>query len=286
MATDWEGLLPKEVATSILSATQEASVVLGLGVTRPMGTGVQSVPLVKLAPDAAFVARGERKPYAKIEWSADELVAEEIACVAAVADADIADAGPNLEANVEAELAAAIGRALDAAVLFGVEAPASYPAGGIVSGTPVMGADALEALDGALAAVEGQGVLPDGIAAGVAINSALRQAYIAAAALPSEAVTPNVFGVPVRVTTGWDSSKGDALVGGFQFLQIGVRQDITVETSQEAVLLDDQGDIAVSAWQDDQTLIRCHARFGVAVGTPVGPGGDPVEPFALADWTA
>jgi hypothetical protein len=39
MATDWEGVLPQGVAQNILTATEEASVVLGLATTRPMADG-------------------------------------------------------------------------------------------------------------------------------------------------------------------------------------------------------------------------------------------------------
>jgi HK97 family phage major capsid protein len=286
MPSDWSGLLPTEVASNILSATEDQSVVLGLATTRPMAAGTQSVPLVKLAPEAEFVARGQRKPISTIEWSGDELVAEEIACVVAVADVDIQDAGPSLEESVEVELGGAVARALDAAVLFGTGAPASYPTGGIVPATPATGADALTALDTALAAVEAEGVMPSGVAAGTAINSALRKAYLAAGALPSEAVEPRVFNLPLRVTARWDSSQGDAVVGAFQYLQIGIREDIAVDISNDGVLLDEAGEVVVSAFQDDQTLIRVHARFGAAVGKPVGPDGSPIEPFKAADWTA
>jgi HK97 family phage major capsid protein len=287
MATDWSGLLPQAVSDNILSATEEQSVVLGLANTRPMAAGVESVPLLQLAPEAKFIDRGERKPIGVIEWSAARLEAEEVACVVAVADVDIQDAGPDLEASVERELGGAVARALDAAVLFGTGAPTSFPTGGIVPASPATGATALEALDAALAAIEATGVMPDGIASGVQINSALRKAYIDAGALPGDTVEQRIFGLPVRVTSRWDSTRGDAVVGGWQYLQIGVRQDITVDISTDGVLLNPDDTIAVSAFQDDATLIRCHARFGCAVGKPVQPDGSGVvEPFKAADWSA
>jgi hypothetical protein len=49
-------------------------------------------------------------------------------------------------------------------------------------------------------------------------------------------------------------------------LQVGVCEDVTVDVSKDGVLLDDAGAVQVSAFQDDQTLVRCHARFGVALG--------------------
>src|SRR5262249_32781699 len=154
----------------------------------------------------------------------------------------------------------AVARRFDAAVLFG-GGPESYPKGGIVP-KPIKGEDALEALDKALGAVEDSGVLPTGIAAGAQINSALRQAYIAAGALPGQQVEPNVFGLPCRVSPRWDSSKGDALVGAWEFLQVGIREDVEVDISTDATLLDEEGNVAASMFQDDSTAIRVHARFG------------------------
>jgi hypothetical protein len=286
MATDWSGLLPETVSANILSATEEASVVLGLANTRPMSAGTESVPLIQLAPEAAFVGRGERKPIATIEWSAARLEAEEVACVVSVADVDIRDAGPSLEASVERELGAAIARALDAAVLHGTNAPDSYPDGGIIPADPATGDNALEALDAALGEIEGVGVIPDGIASGMQVNSALRRAYIEAGALPGDQVEQRIFGLPVRVTSRWDSTGGDAVVGGWQYLQIGVRQDVAVDVSSDATLFDDEGQLVASMFQDDATAIRCHARFGCAVGKPVAPSGEAIEPFAAASWSS
>jgi hypothetical protein len=67
---------------------------------------------------------------------------------------------------------------------------------------------------------------------------------------------------------------------------VGVREDIKVEISHDGVLVNPAGDIVVAAFQDDQTLVRAHARLGVVVGKPVQPDGTGVvQPFATADWT-
>ena len=72
------------------------------------------------------------------------------------------------------EVAKAIGKTLDAAVLYGTGAPASYPPGGIaaLAGAAQSGTDALEAIDKAAGAIEATGLVPDGIVAGAAISSA------------------------------------------------------------------------------------------------------------------
>lgn len=285
--TDWtSGLLPEDVAADVLSTAAEESAVLALATRREMPAGVEWVPLVSKQPSAAWLdAPGAHKPYSEIEWSADKLVARELALTTFVEDAYLEDASWNPEAQAEGEMAATIARSLDRAVLFGDSAPSGFPAGGIVS-TPVKGDDALDALDKALAVVEASGVAPTGIAAGPQIGSALRQAYREAEALPSAAPTNTVFGLPVRIVPDWDSSKGDAIVGAWSYLLIGVRQDIEVDRSTDATLTDGKGQIIVSAFEQDITVLRAHARFGCVIGKPVGVAGQPIVPFATASWSA
>jgi hypothetical protein len=155
-----------------------------------------------------------------------------------------------------------------------------------IAGTAVTGDDALEAVDGALTKIESDGLTATGVASSPAIGSALRAAYREAAALPGEAAASQIYGIPVSVTSTWSSSAPDAFVGAWENLVIGVREDLNVAISKEGVLVDEEGDIAISAFQDDQTLVRIYARFGVAVATPLkADGSGPSKPFVGAKWT-
>jgi hypothetical protein len=286
--TDWSGLLPSAVSARIIESAIQQSVVLRLATRQPMPTGVEQVPVVSVAPQAGWVSAGGRKPIARIVWSAETLKAEEIAAVCAIPDVYISDtAGSwNPEESTENELAKAVGKALDAAVLWGTDAPPSFPQGGIVgmAGGPATGPDALSAISNAMGELEGEGIVPDGIAGGPSIGAALRAAYIAAAALPGQAPANEIWGVPVAVAAPWPASP-NAIVGGWQYLTIGIREDVNFTVSREGVLLDDQGNIVVSAFQDDMTLVRVYARFGVAIARPLAAdGSEPSTPFVGATW--
>jgi hypothetical protein len=56
-----------------------------------------------------------RKPIAQIDWSAERLEPEEIACVTFVPDAYVSDSGFLVWSSVQAELTKAVARVLDAA---------------------------------------------------------------------------------------------------------------------------------------------------------------------------
>ena len=168
MATDYESLIPSGIADQAIAAAEQESVVLALGNVIRMGAGVESIPVVSVAPSVGFVspAYGGRKPITQVEWSAERLEPVEIAATLAIPDAFIDDSGfpgvgvRSLRACEGGREGARPGRP----VRHG--APAAYPAGGIagLAGAAQAGATAEEAIDKALAAVEAQGVRPSGIA--------------------------------------------------------------------------------------------------------------------------
>jgi HK97 family phage major capsid protein len=289
VATEWSNLIPASVAREVIAAAEDESAVLGLGNTIVMPSGVMNVPVVSVAPTAVFVATGARKPTTTIEWTAETLQPEEIALTLYIPDAYLDDAGFPVWESVRSEVAKAVGKTVDAAVLYGTNAPASYPAGGIaaLAGAAQTGTDALEAIDAAATAVEATGLIPDGIIAGAAIGSALRAAYREIGAPPSTVPEANIYGMPVRRTPAWDATKGDALVGDFTKLLVGIREDMTFDLSDSATLTDGVGNVVVSAFEQDVTAMRAYMRVAVAIAQPVQPDGSGVVvPFSFADWSA
>ena len=289
MATNYASLVPREMADQMLTAARHESVVLQLGNVRRMSSGLASIPVVSFLPVAGFVnpTYGGRKPSTKIEWTALSVTAEELAAVAAVPNAFVDDAGFPIWDEVRGIFAQAIARTLDEAVIFGTGAPASFPVGGIagLAGAAQASPDAATALDLALAAVEASGGVPSGIAAGSVIGTAVRQYGVDANAPLSEAPSNTIYGLPVRVTPIWDSTKGDALVGDWQYLIVGLRQDVTFEQSDSAILQDGTGVIIANAFQEDLTAFRVYMRVGCAVGQPLNAKGTAIAPFEFADWT-
>jgi Phage capsid family len=289
MATDFESLIPTSVASDLIAAAEQESVAMRLGNVTTMPTGIESVPTVTVEPDAEWNALGGRKKATTIEWTALRLEAEELACILAIPQAWIDDNGFPVWDQVRGRVASGFAKRIDETVLFAVApVPSSFPPTGVVgvAGTALTGADALDAIDKGLAAVEAQGLLPNGIASSSAIGSALRKEYRTIAVTPDTAPTSTLYGPPVAIAAYWDATKGDAIVGDWTKLVIGVREDIRFETSDSAILQDAAGAILANAFQDDLVAMRCYMRIGAAIGLPVGSDGTPVEPFALVDWTA
>ena len=288
--TNADTLLPRGTAADFIGMIEETSVALRLGRTLRMSEAMESIPLIAFMPQAGWVnpAYGGRKPATEIQWTSVEIRAEEVAAVVPVPRAWIMDAGFDVEGQVERALSSAVAHAIDEAVLFGNAAPASFPAGGVMAyADAVTGTDALDAISNGFADLEGKGIVPDGIGAGAAIGTALRSAYTAAQALPSVAPQRTLWGVPVEQSLVFQGAAADAIVGGWQYLAMGIREDVTFGLSDDGVLLDDSGAILASAFQDNVRLVKVYARLGCAIGQPAQatPGAQqPQKPFAAATW--
>ena len=291
MPTVYENLIPRNMAREMISAMPRESAVLTLGRRLTMPSGLLTIPVVSFLPQAGFVTPryGGRKPATKIEWTAQNIQAEELACVLAIPNAFIDDAGYPIWEQVRPLVASALAETLDLAVFFGTGAPAAFPAGGIsgLAGAAQSAADAPLAIDKAAAVLEAGGVTPSGIVAGSAIGTALRAAYRAAGAMPGEKPAEVLYGWQVKQMADWDPTKGDALVGDFNYLLVGVAEDITFELTTEGIIQDNTGAIIANTFQDNLTGLKCWMRVGVAIGQPLSQETEvAVTPFEFADWTA
>jgi len=296
---DFSGVIPPQMSAQIIQEATRASAALQLAQTVPMGTSVAQMPVPKTLPVASWVtAATGRKPYTDIGLQPATLTAEEVAAVIAIPDKMIEDTSINLWNYARPLLAQAIGRALDGAVLFGVNAPASFPVGGVYGRAVAVtaGTDALDTVNKAMAQVEGQGLAPTGHAAHLTVRSLLRglRATTGELILGSTVIegysVPTIYGLPVAYTPFQGSTgatPGDLITGDWNYLVIGVRSDIRYEIDPSAVIADAAGVVLVSGFQDNVTPMKVWARFGAVVIDPVTvivPGG--AKAFAKADTHA
>ena len=283
------GFVPTAIANDLLAAATYESAALRLGRTVPMPSSRTQIPIPTAFPQARFVntATSRRKPWTDVQWSQEQLVAEEVACVFSIPQEYLDDAAIDLWGTIRPMAASAMALAIDAAILFGDGAPASFPAGGVVgnlAGIVPQDPDLAEGVNQAMALVEETGLVPNGHASRVGVRAALRGLRDANGNpiyLPAlqQGGVDTLYGVPIAFTLGWADDTVDVITGDWTKLLIGVRSDIRFEFSTQGVIADDAGKVIVSAFQDDTVLARMWMRLGAVIGQPVGPTG-PTEPFA------
>lgn len=296
MATNYADFIPVSISREVLESVGEReSAVMRLARVIQMPSGLTSVPVVSVAPDASFVtpAYGGRKPVSTIEWTSQRIVPEEIAVTLAIPNAFLDDAGFPVWESVRGEIAKAFARCFDAAALYGIGAPASYPSMGITSSAwaeqLAAVADPVDALNAAFGAVEDNGLEVDGVLGGPGLRGIMRGMAIGTEA--QSAPGNSIYGVELATTPVWNKGAGPnfklALVGDYSYVVVGIREDIRYDLSEDGVLTDGAGAVTVNAFQDDSTLMRAYMRVGIVVGTPLGADGSTVQkPLALAATTA
>jgi HK97 family phage major capsid protein len=283
-------LIPIEVQRQVIEGVVTQSAALQLATVQPMPTGAEAIPVLGSFPQAGWLsAPGGRKTTTSMNWTAQQMKAEEVAAVIDVPIAYLLDAGFDIWGAIQPRMVEALAKAIDQAVLFGTAAPTSFPVGGVLAFSQAVAAPAAPANDmvglynATLSTVEAQGLEPNGIASDITVRGKLRGArttqgqslYVPAI---TEGMGDTIYGYPVAWSRGsaFDTTKAVSFTGDWTNLRIGIRQDVTVDQSDEGVLVDGSGNVIVSAFQDDKRLMRVHMRLGCVIGKPAtakAPGG-------------
>jgi HK97 family phage major capsid protein len=291
---DFSGVIPPEFSNQIIEEAVQASSVLRLAQLLPMGTTIQTLPIPATLPTATWVsAAGGRKGWTDLSLTTKSVHAEEVAAVTAIPDVYLEDSTINLWNWVRPRIAESIALALDSAVLFGTNAPATFPAGGVNAAATAIaaGIDAVDTVNKAMGAVESQGLEIDGHAADLVVRQALRGVRANTGELllgtvqAGDAQIPSMYGVPIAYSSFplVGGTNADFFTGDWDQLIIGVRQDIRYAMDPSAVIADATGKVLISGFQDNTTPLKVWARFGCAIIKPVThrtPAG--ATPFAKA----
>lgn len=293
------GIIPPAISSDIIAIAATESGILQLARRQPMPTGVQQMPVQTSLPRATWVtAPGGRKSYSDLAFGIKTMTAEEVAVTVSIPQQYLDDSSINLWNFIRPQLGSAIATALDNAVVFGTDAPATFPAGGITDPAfcqaTTAGTDSLDTVNKAMGAVEAQGLRNTGMAADISVLGGLRGVRDTSGAflLTSPVATgagavSSLYGVPINFGQFPLGEVIDFITGNWQALIIGVRQDIRYDMSDQGVIADAAGKVVISAFQDDQVLMRAYARFGCLVILPPTqkfPNG--AKPFASADMVA
>ena len=277
---DFSGVIPPEYSNQIIQQARRQSAALALGSTIPMGTNVSQMPVPKTFPTASWVTSATgRKPYTDIGLQPATLTAEEVAAVVAVPDRMIEDSSINLWGYVRPLLAEAIAVAVDGAMLYGVNAPASFPTGGVRAEAVAVnaGTDAVDTLNKTMAQVEGQGLTVTGHAADITTRSLFRGVRATTGELilgttqVDGAEVPALYGSQVTYTPFQNKTginPATLISGNWANLIVGVRQDIRYQLDPSGVIADAAGVVVVSGFQDNVTPLKVWARFGCVILRP------------------
>lgn len=305
--SDFSGIIPHEYSQQIIEEVTQLSTVLQLAQLMPMGTRITELPIAGKLPEAQWITGANlppggpgRKQYTDMKLSPQVITAEEIAAVAAIPDQYLEDNTVNIWTWARTRLAEAIAVRLDETVLFGgAGIPLTFPVGGVCaaaySTSVTVGLDPVDGVNRAMSAVEAQGLAVTGHAADLMVKGQLRGVRDETGALllgteqVGGAARPTMYGVPIAYSpfANVGATGAELITGAWQYLVIGVRQDIRFKIEPAGVIADAAGAVQVSGFQDNVTPCKIWARFACGIVKPVTkrvPGG--AVPFARARLSA
>lgn len=288
-------LVPTDISLAIIQDAPQASAAMALGRRVPMTTKTKTVTLLDVLPDAYWV-NGDTglKQTTNMGWRQKSTTAEELATLVVIPDSFADDADIDLWGEIRPRLAEAIGRKLDDAIFWGVEKPASWTdpylyAGALAAGNTVTATSDLT-LDVAKAAEE---LAKDGVDInGFVTRPGFRWKLAQLRGSDGSPIwQPNVrdglagdlYGLPLaeQKNGAWRANYVDLMLGDWDRLVVGIRQDITYSIHTDAVITNDSGQVIFNAMQQDSKIMRVVFRVAYMILDPDTALADKPFPFAV-----
>lgn len=282
-------LIPEEQSQEIVQDSIQQSVVLNNARRTTMGRRTKSMPVLDALPSAKWV-NGETgmKQTTKFSFKDTKLHVEELALIIPIPDSVSDDAAVDLWGIARPLAAEALGAAVDAAVMFGTDKPASWgdalipgaiKAGNVVKeGTHAdLGADV--AALGKIT-VKGGGKV-NGFVSEPGLNwelVGLRNAQGNPVYNPGSLANgqpSSLYGYPLNeiTTGGWDADVAKMAAIDWGKVVVGIRQDITYDVFREGVITEDDGEggqrIVYNLMQQDMKALRVVFRLAYATASPI-----------------
>lgn len=295
--TDAGALIPEEVSRDIIQQVPQQSFALSTFRRVTMSRKQQRMPVLSALPAAYWVnADTGLKQTTEQAWANRFLEAEELAVIVPIPQAVLDDAEFDIWGEVRPRLVEAVGRAIDEAVLFGVNRPSSWPpsilAGATAAGhTKAISTDLVDDINKIMEMVEVDGFRVNAFAAAPSFKAKLRGLRDTTGGLlfaPALAAgTPDtLFGERIAfVQNGsWATASAHLVAGDFTQGIVGVRQDLSYKLLTEAVIQDTTGAIIYNLAQQDMVALRVTARFAFQIANPVtalNPDSATRYPFAV-----
>lgn len=278
-------LMPEEYYDGLMGKVTAQSAAMALFRHIPVARGQVRIPVLSALPQAYWVAGDSGlKQTTHAEWKNKYLNIEELAVLIPIPENVLEDSAYDIWAEIEPLVAEAMGRALDAAIYFGTDAPGSFPrdilhaaasAGNkFEEGTAVDEGGFMGDIDFTLAKLEEDGYDASGYVAARSTRGALRQARNSLGdQLDRDRIGPKLDeldGVPVIYPMrGLFADKVRLFVGEWTQFVLGIRRDISLKVFDQGVIHDGSGSVTYNALQQDGVIGRVTFRVGWQVANTI-----------------
>lgn len=287
LRTNAEALIPLEISNEIIKEVPLSSKLLPLMKRLPnMSAKQRTMPITSALANAYFLnGDTDNKKTSNAEWGKLTLTAEELAVIIPIPEAVLDDSTFDIWGEVKPQIVEALGLAIDDAILFGTNKPASWPEAivtqakakshSVAAGTGLDIASDIIGEGGIMAKVEADGYKVNGFIADSTFQATLRDLrdknnnpiYIPALTVGAP---DTLLGRRIDYDNSGMFATDEALMicGDFSKAVYSIRQDVTYKVLTEAIIQNTDGSIAYNLAQQDMVALRCVMRLGVQVAIP------------------
>ena len=288
-----ETVIPEQMEAEIFQAVPEASAVMRRARRlRDMSRQEEKLRVVDALATAYFVgsttaASGDsaRIQTSEVNWTSVSILAAKLGVIVPIPADVLQDLDYDAWAEIRPQIAEALGKAFDAAVLYGTNAPSDWPddllTGATAASTVVSLATKLDFYDammgetGVISLVEGKGFMVNGHVAHVSTRSKMRGCRDSNGApiFLSDPTSPTRYtldGEPVDFPRNGAVSSASSLVvsGDWSQLVYSMRKGVTFQMLTEASIFDGSGTLQYSLAQDDMVALKATMRIGWQLPNP------------------
>ena len=295
--TDAAALIPEEVSAELLQGVTEQSVCMQLGRRlQDMSRAQMRMPVLSALASAYFVDGDTGlKQTTEVNWTNKYVDAAEIACIVPIPESVLDDADYDIWGEIRPSIEEGFGLAIDGAVLYGTNIPATWTvnlgAAGLIAGITAAShlisnasyTDLYESIlgetaggdDGLFMLPEADGYMVTGNVAHMSTRGKLRNVRDSDGnpIFTRSMQEKNVYeldGTPLRFPLHGGISSTYWLISGYwRDLVYSMRQDVTYKVLDQAVIQDNTGAIVYNLAQQDMVALRCVMRVGFALPHPV-----------------
>jgi len=278
-------LIEEAYAHDLLAYATEESTVLSAFPKVSMGTKTNNLPVLATLPTAGWVAESATdptgvKPQSEVTWANRTLVAEELAVIIPVHENVLDDATTDVLGDIVRLGGQAIGKALDQAVIFGVNKPASWVSLDLLAAATAAGQvkevgatatankdDIVGATNQVAELIASAGWAPDTMLSNLSLRYKVANLRDANGFPIFREESFGGFKTYFNRNGAWDSAAAVSLLVDSNRVRIGVRQDISVKFLDQATV----GSINLA--ERDMVALRLKARFAYVLGTAATPMG-------------
>lgn len=276
----------EETVNQVIADIAHDSVIAGNAIRATMSKKVRRQPVTQTLPSAYWVdGDSGLKQTSAVAWGSAMLTAEELAVLVPVPDALLEDSDIPIWSEVQPLVSQAIGRAIDAAALFGTGKPSSWPAGIVpaakTAGNSVAaGSDITKAVAQAAQKVSEDGFSVSGFVSGPGATWELiglrgSAGYPIYSPSVADGQPSTLYGYPVNelLNGAFDASAAKIIAVDWTKVILGIRRDVTFDWFDQMVITDANGKVVYNAAQQDGHVLRASFRAGFAVANPATGAG-------------